>query len=111
MTPLAGESRARSGGKVRRTAARAGGFIVYSLRRFNADGCFAASGALSYTALVSLVPLAAIALGSLSVFPIFGPVHNEILALIFKNFVPSIGEQAAWWFRAFTNSAAQTTAI
>ncbi|MGH7029282.1 MAG: YihY family inner membrane protein [Stellaceae bacterium] len=111
MTPPAGESRARRGGKVRRTAARAGGFVVYSLRRFNADGCFAASGALSYTALVSLVPLAAIALGSLSVFPIFGQVHNEILALIFKNFIPSIGEQAAWWFRAFTNSAAQTTAI
>ncbi len=81
------------------------------LRRFNADGCFAASGALSYTALVSLVPLAAIALGSLSVFPIFGPLHDQILDLVFKYFVPSIGEQAGWWFRAFANSAAQTTAI
>ena len=70
-----------------------------SLRRFNADGCFAASGALSYTALVSLVPLAAIALGSLSVFPIFAHVHDELLALMFRNFIPSIGEQAAWWFR------------
>ena len=25
--------------------------------------------------------------------------------------MPSIGEQAAWWFRTFANSAAQTTAI
>ena len=41
---------------------------------------------LSYTALVSLVPLAAIALGSLSVFPIFGQVHDQILALVFKIF-------------------------
>ena len=111
MAPVTAENRARGRGGVRRTASTASAFAVYVLRRFNADGCFAASGALSYTALVSLVPLAAIALGSLSVFPIFGQVHNEILALVFKNFVPSVGEQAAWWFRAFANSAAQTTAI
>ena len=86
-------------------------FAMYSLRRFGADGCFAASGALSYTTLVSLVPLAVIAFGSLAVFPIFSQVHDELVALVFRNLVPSIGEQAAWWFRAFTSSAAQTTAI
>jgi membrane protein len=98
-------------GAGRQGAATIGAFTLYSLRRFNADGCFAASGALSYAALVSLVPLAAIALGSLSVFPIFSQLHDQILALVFKYFVPSIGEQAGWWFRAFANSAAQTTAI
>jgi membrane protein len=86
-------------------------FALYALRRFNVDGCFAASGALSYTALVSLVPLAVIALGSLSSFPIFAPVRDQILRLVLENFVPSIGEQAAWWFRAFAESATQTTAI
>jgi membrane protein len=95
----------------RRMGATAAAFALYSLRRFNADGCFAASGALSYTALVSLVPLAAIALGALSVFPIFSHVHDQILALMFRNFVPSVGDQAAWWFSAFASSAAQTTAI
>jgi membrane protein len=109
MTPEAEEG--GRGGRLRRTAATAAAFVLYALRRFNADGCFAAAGALSYTALVSLVPLAAIALGSLSVFPIFGQVHDQILALVFKNFVPTIGEEAAWWFRAFADSAAQTTAI
>ncbi len=96
---------------LRASAATAAAFSLYSLRRFNSDGCFAASGALSYTALVSLVPLAAIALGSLSVFPIFSQLHDQILSLVFKFFIPSIGEQAGWWFRAFANSAAQTTAI
>ena len=91
--------------------ATAAAFAIYALRRFVADGCFAASGALSYTTLVSLVPLAVIALGSLSAFPIFAPVHEELLGLVFRNFVPSIGEQAAWWFRNFAESAAQTTAI
>jgi membrane protein len=112
MLPEATELR-RSGRapRLRGAAATAAAFALYSLRRFNADGCFAASGALSYAALVSLVPLAAIALGSLSVFPIFSQLHDQILSLIFKYFVPSIGEQAGWWFRAFANSAAQTTAL
>ena len=91
--------------------ATAAAFALYSLRRFNADGCFAASGALSYTTLISLVPLAVIALGSLSSFPIFSPVRDQLLGLLLENFVPSIGAQAAWWFRTFADSATKTTAI
>ena len=98
-------------GKLRQMLATPAAFAMYSLRRFLADGCFAASGALSYTTLVSLVPLAVIAFGSLSAFPIFAQVHDQLLALVFRNLVPSIGEQAAWWFRTFADSAAQTTAI
>jgi membrane protein len=98
-------------GRLRQMAATSAAFAMYSLRRFNADGCFAASGALSYTMLVSLVPLAIIAFGTLAVFPILSKVHDELVALVFRALVPSIGEQAEWWFRTFTNSAAQTTAI
>ena len=112
MTTAEAESRStRRGGRLRHMVATAAAFALYSLRRFNADGCFAASGALSYTTLVSLVPLAVIALGSLSSFPIFAPVRDQLLGLVLENFVPSIGAQAAWWFRAFADSATQTTAI
>ena len=112
MTTAETKSRATGwGGKLRHRAATVAAFTLYSLRRFNADGCFAASGALSYTTLVSLVPLAVIALGSLSSFPIFAPVRDKLLGLVMENFVPSIGSQAAWWFRAFADSATQTTAI
>ena len=97
--------------KLRRGATTFAAFVMYSLRRFTADGCFSASGALSYTTLVSLVPLAVIAFGTLSAFPIFAKVHDEMVALVFRTLVPSIGEQAAWWFRAFADSAAQTTAV
>jgi membrane protein len=98
-------------GKLQQRAATCAAFAMYSLRRFNADGCFAASGALSYTTLVSLVPLAVIAFGTLAVFPIFSQVHDELVTLMFRTLVPSIGEQAEQYFRAFTSSAAQTTAI
>jgi membrane protein len=112
MTAAEEESRStRRGGRLRHLVTTTTAFALYALRRFNVDGCFAASGALSYTTLVSLVPLAVIALGSLSSFPIFAPVRDQILQLVLENFVPSIGEQAAWWFRAFADSATQTTAI
>src|SRR6516164_5402251 len=111
---ITAEAESRATGRVsrlRHMAATAAAFALYSLRRFNADGCFAASGALSYTTLVSLVPLGVIALGSLSAFPILAPVRDQLLRLVLGNFVPSVGDQAAWWFRTFADSATQTTAI
>src|ERR1700738_4747777 len=112
MTAAEEEGRSTGrGGRLRHLATTATAFALYALRRFNVDGCFAAAGALSYTTLVSLVPLAVIALGSLSSFPIFAPVRDQLLQLALENFVPSIGEQAAWWFRVFAESATQTTAI
>jgi membrane protein len=112
MTAAQQQSRTTSrGARLRHVTAKVANFVLYAVQRFNADGCFAASGALSYTTLVSLVPLAVIALGSLSSFPIFAPLRERILQLVLGNFVPSIGEQAAWWFRAFADSATQTTAI
>ncbi|HEX3954804.1 MAG TPA: YihY family inner membrane protein [Stellaceae bacterium] len=86
-------------------------FSRYALHRFSHDGCFAASGALSYTTLVSLVPLGVIALGILSAFPNFADTRQELLGLLFRNFVPAISEQASWWFQYFAASAAQATAI
>src|SRR5258708_26417873 len=86
-------------------------FCRYALLRFNRDGCFSAAGALSYTALVSLVPLGVIVLGILSAFPNFAQARQRLLAFVFRNFVPQISEQAAWWFEHFADSAAQATAI
>src|SRR5262245_51569021 len=75
---------------MRRKFADAGAFSIYAVNRFNSDGCFAASGALSYTTLVSLVPLGVIAFGILSVFPNFADLRQRLLALFFRNFVPAV---------------------
>src|SRR5258707_1540939 len=98
-------------GALRQRLAAVGTFSRYAVHRFNRDGCFAASGALSYTTLVLLVPLGVIALGILSAFPNFAGARQELLAAVFHNFVPAISEQAAWWFEYFAGSAAQATAI
>src|SRR5436305_6508118 len=98
-------------GALRQRLAAVATFLRYVLHRFSRDGCFAASGALSYTTLVSLVPLGVIALGILSAFPNFANVGQELLDLVFRNFIPTISEQAAWWFQYFAGSAGQATAI
>src|SRR5436190_4331363 len=98
-------------GALRQRLAAVATFSRYVVHRFSRDGCFAAAGALSYTTLVSLVPLGVIALGILSAFPNFVTELQELLALVFSNFVPQISEQAAWWFQYFAESAAQATAI
>lgn len=98
-------------GELRRRLAAVLTFSRYVLHRFSQDGCFAASGALSYTTLVSLVPLGVVGLGILAAFPNFAPTRQKILALLFANFVPAISKEAAWWFQYFATSAAQATAI
>src|SRR2546430_16491026 len=86
-----------------------GTFSRYAVHRFSRDGCFAASGALSYTTLVSLVPLGGIALGILSAFPNFADVRQELLDLVFRNFIPTISDQPAWRFQYFPRSAGHAT--
>ena len=86
-------------------------FSLYALHRFNHDGCFAASGALSYTTLVSLVPLGVIGLGILSAFPIFAGSREELLQLLFRNFVPASASRRPGGSEYFAGSAAQATAI
>ena len=70
---------------LRQRATAASRFSRYALHRFSSDGCFAAAGALSYTTLVSFVPLGVIALGILSAFPDFAAVRETLLAFVFRS--------------------------
>ena len=73
---------------------RLGRFLAHVLRRFQQYGCLASAGALSYTTLVSLVPLVVISLAVLSAFPIFDTLRSQLLGFVFDAFVPSIGGTA-----------------
>jgi len=90
---------------------RLGRFVRHVVRRFIEDGCFAAAGALSYTTLVSIVPLLAISLAVLSAFPIFDKLRERALMLMFDNFVPTVGATVEEYISSFAQSAGKTTAI
>ncbi|MDB5361850.1 MAG: rane protein [Rhodospirillales bacterium] len=86
-------------------------FVRHVIKRFIEDGCFAAAGALSYTTLVSIVPLLAISLAVLSAFPIFDKLRERALMLMFDNFVPTVGATIEEYISTFAQSAGKTTAI
>jgi membrane protein len=96
---------------LRRGVTDCGHFSAYVFRRFFRDGCLMGAGALSYTTLVSFVPLIAVGLAIFAAFPIFADARDRMLGFIFTWFVPEIGDEAGWWFKWFATSAAQTTAL
>lgn len=81
------------------------------LRRFIHDRCLIGASALSYSTIVSLVPLTAIVLVMFSGFPSFGQARDKLLTVILENFAPDVGDGAVSWFTTVANNAAQTTAI
>jgi membrane protein len=77
--------------RLSRSGATVAAFTRYTVARFIADGCLTGAGALSYTTLVSLVPLTAIVLAILSAFPIFDAAREHFLSVLLQYVVPAVG--------------------
>ena len=86
-------------------------FVRYTIATFVGDGCLTGAGALSYTMLIALVPVTAIALAVLSVFPVFADKRDALLATLFQAFVPEVSGEVEWWFRYFAGTSVRTTTI
>lgn len=86
-------------------------FTRLVLARFGRDQCMRIAAALSYTSLLALVPLGAIAFAILSAFPVFDNIQDQIKALLFENFLPESVEGAQVYFDQFIGKAGGMTAI
>ncbi len=102
---------ARDRGATGWRALRPAAFTRHCMTRFVEDRCLVAASALSYSTIVSLIPLTAIVLAIFSAFSVFSGARDRFLAVILANFAPSIGETAAGWFQSLATNAAKTTAI
>jgi len=80
-------------------------------QRFVDDKCFETAGALSYTTLVSLVPLMVAALAMFSVFPVFAGARDTVLDFVFRNFVPAAGRSVQEALQAFAANASGLTGV
>jgi membrane protein len=80
-------------------------------QRFLDDKCFETAGALSYTTLVSLVPLMVAGLAMFSVFPVFAGARDTLLDFVFHNFVPAAGRHVQVALQEFASNASQLTGI
>jgi membrane protein len=81
------------------------------VRRFQEDRCTRVAGALSFTTVLALVPLTAVALAVLSIFPAFKSWMTVIQDFIYANFVPAFGEVVQRHMQQFALKAGRLTAI
>jgi len=80
-------------------------------RHFKRDRLFEVAGALSYTSLLAIVPLLAVGLGIISSFEVFQDWSGNLQDFIFRNFVPSVGEEVKTYIQVFMASTSKLTMV
>lgn len=76
---------------------------------FQEDRCLEEAASLSYTSLLSLVPLLAVMFGIIAAFPVFSEWSEKLQAIIFENFMPATGEQIVPYLNTFLESVTKLT--
>lgn len=89
---------------------RLNSFSRFMWQRFIDDKCFETAGALSYTTLVSLVPLMVAVLAMFSAFPVFEEGRDKLIDFVFT-FVPAAAETVKSALLAFAANASKLTGI
>jgi len=92
-------------------ALNARGFVLRAYRRFIDDRCQRVAGALSFTTLLAIVPLTAVMVAVLSLFPVFGAWMEVIQEFIYSNFVPTAGDVVQKYLTQFAAKAGKLTAV
>ena len=89
--------------------ATAGRFLHFAARRFLEDRCLDQAASLSYTTLLSLVPLVALCAVIVSVVPQFQDFRDDIERLFTGNLLPEASNAAIDEFRRFVRKAGRLT--
>lgn len=78
-----------------------GRFFSTLYHRFFEDGCTIRAAALTYTTLLSIVPLMTVSFAIFSAFPAFGDLSLQIQNFIFSHFVAASGEVVQHYIQNF----------
>jgi membrane protein len=78
-------------------------------RHFREDRLFDEAASLSYTSLLSMVPLLAVVFGIASAFPVFNQWNERLQDFVFTNFVPASGDQIQLYLAGFLESVGKLT--
>ena len=80
--------------------------------RFKQDHCAQMAASLTFTTLLSLVPLITIALTLFSAFPVFGDFSAQIKSFLLSNMMPETGgKMISRYVEQFAESAAKLTTV
>ena len=87
-------------------------FLHFIALRFKQDRCGQLSASLTFTTLLSLVPLITIALTLFSAFPVFADFSSHIKAFFLSNLMPETGgKMITRYMEQFAESAAKLTTV
>ncbi len=86
-------------------------FLIFVKKHFTADNCVRTAASLSYTSLLSLVPMMAVMFSTLAAFPVFQGIEHDIEAFIFNNFVPALGQTVQTYMHEFSEKASGLRAV
>lgn len=87
-------------------------FTRFIVKRFNQDRCVQVAASLTFTTLLSLVPLITIALTMFSAFPVFEDFSLQIKTYLLNNLMPNMaGKIVTKYMQQFAESATHLTAI
>jgi membrane protein len=78
---------------------------------FQEDRSLAEAASLSYTSLLSLVPLLAVAFGIIAAFPVFEQWADRLQSAILDNVMPAAGEQIVPYLNSFLDSVSRLTLV
>lgn len=83
--------------------------LVYA--RFGEDRLNRVAQALSYTTVLSIVPLTTLVFGLFSVFPVFEKWMMAVQTFLYSHFVPASGDVVQKYLNEFASKSAQLTAV
>jgi len=85
-------------------------YLVYLVHRAEQDQLAQAAGSLTFTTLLSLVPMVTIALGLFAAFPLFDSAKHAIETFMLQNLLPSAASQVVSdYILGFADAAAKLT--
>lgn len=86
-------------------------FLQFLARRFDEDRCVQIAASLTYTTLLSLVPLMVIALTVIAAFPVFSGLMTQLKIFLLTNMMPeAAGKIITVYMQEFSEKAARLTA-
>lgn len=86
-------------------------FILFVIRRFEADRCREQAGSLTYTTLFAVVPMLTVFLVIISSIKALEPARQQLQQLIYSNFLPKTTIAFDKVFNAFTEKSSNLTII
>lgn len=95
----------------RSAAADAKDFALFVARRFAANRLTEVAASLTFTTLLALVPLMAVAFSVIAAFPAFNGMEAQLEGFIFDNFVPEASSSVRDYLATFRANAGKLSAV